>query len=63
MNLEIMIDLMHEKHNKVFFDYKELAEVINKEFNTNYTEQDIWMYYEPETQDKMIHNNVLKINY
>ncbi len=63
--LEIFIDLMHKKHNKVFTNYKELADLINDSFYTDYNEQDIWNYYEPleEQTDKEIHNRSLNINY
>lgn len=62
-DLEVMIDLVHSKYNKVFTDYKELANIINKEFSCNITDGDIWNYYEPEVQDKIIHSQVLQINY
>lgn len=62
-DLEVMIDLVHSKYNKVFTDYKELSDIINKEFNCNTTDSDIWNYYEPEVQDKIIHSQVLQINY
>lgn len=64
--LEIFIDLMHHKYkNRVFSNYKDLADLINDTFYTDYTEQDIWDYYEPipESKDKQIHNNSLNINY
>lgn len=63
--LEIFIDLMHRKHNRVFTNYKELATLINDSFYTDYTEQDIWDYYDPpsEVVDKEIHNKSLNINY
>ena len=63
--LEIFIDLMHKRHNKVFTDYKELVNLINDSFYTDYVEQDIWDYYEPvpEQTDKEIHNKSLNINY
>ncbi len=62
-DLEIMIDLVHDKYKKVFTDYGELAELISKEFKVSISSADIWNYYEPEVQDKLIHNRVLQINY
>ena len=38
-DLEMFIDLVEDKYQKVYTDYKELAEVINKEFNTNIQEE------------------------
>lgn len=63
--LEVFIDLMHHKYKRVFTDYKELANLINDTFYTDYTEQDIWNYYEPpeEQLDKQIHNKTLNIRY
>lgn len=65
--LEIFIDLIEDKYNKVFTDYKELAEVISKDFKVHVNENDVWNYYENyyclEIKDKEIHNKSLGINY
>ncbi len=62
-DLEVMIDLIHDKYRKVFTDYKELARLISLEFKTQVHESDIWQYYEPEIQDKIIQMRTLNIQY
>lgn len=66
-NLEEAIDLVHLKYDgRVFSDYAELARIINENFNTEVTEQDIWDYYEElcmnEIEDKQIHSKVLGLS-
>lgn len=61
--LEFYIYYTERKCNKVFTDYKELANKINLFFKKNYTARDIWLHYEPtiaeEELDKRIHYEVI----
>ncbi len=57
--LEVAIDLIHAKENKVFTDYTELADKINTSFGYEVTGQDILDYYESvyyiESLDRQLH--------
>ena len=58
--LEIYIDIVHKKNkNKVYGDYKELAEIINTFFGVNYTAMDILNYYE-ELDVKLMYKNCVE---
>ena len=60
LELELLIKLVERRYNKVFIDYEELALIINKEFKTNYTKEDIWnheeMLLDIEDQKLMLKN-------
>jgi hypothetical protein len=62
-SIEVMIDLVQDKYDKVYTNYEELAEVINKNFNTKVSENDILNYYENyydiDLEDKKIHYKTL----
>ncbi len=66
-DLEMFIDLIEAKNNKVYSDYKELAEVISRDFEVLVTEEEVWDYYDNyyciSARDKEIHNNSLGIIY
>ena len=65
--LEIYIDLVEEKYEKVFSDYQELAEKINLNFGTTFDKEDVEHYYDKyymlETEDMKLQAKNLGINY
>lgn len=65
--LEVLIDLVESKSQKVYTNYQVLSEVINAEFKTQVTAKEILEYYENwyclDQKDREIHNKSLNIQY
>lgn len=65
--LEVYIDLVEEKYNKVFSDYQDLADKINLNFGTIFAKEDVEHYYDKyylqEEEDMKLQFKNLGLNY
>lgn len=63
--IEVCIDKIEKKYNKVFTNYSELSDLIRTELQENISEEDILEYYEKyyctEVEDVKIHFKQLNL--